>query len=65
MSELKPILKPSSVLLTRRQVAQLLAVSTESIKRYERRGALRSIRLNSRVIRYRPEDVQRMIEEGS
>jgi predicted site-specific integrase-resolvase len=65
MSELKPILKPSSVLLTRRQVAELLAVSTESVKRYTRRGLLPSIKLNSRVIRYRPEDVQRMIEAAS
>lgn len=65
MRELKPIQKPSSVLLTRRQVAELLAVSCESIKRYERRGALRSIKLNSRVIRYHPEDVQRMIEAAS
>ena len=65
MSELKPILKPSSVLLTRKQVAELLAVSTESIKRYERRGVLRSIKLNSRLIRYRPEDVQRMIAAAS
>ena len=52
-------------LLTRRQVAALLAVSTESVKRYERRGVLASIRLNCRVIRYRPEDVQRMIEAAA
>jgi predicted site-specific integrase-resolvase len=65
MSELKPILKPSYVLLTRRQVAAMLGLSTESVKRYERKGAIRSIKLNSRVIRYRPEDVRRLIEAGS
>jgi hypothetical protein len=43
----------------------MLALSTESVKRYERRGMLASIKLNSRVIRYRAEDVQRMIEAGS
>jgi len=39
----------------------MLDVSTETIKRWERAGVLKSVRFNSRVVRYRREDVERMI----
>lgn len=59
MSERK--LSPAQILLSRLQVAVMLDVSTETIKRWERAGVLKSVRFNSRVLRYRREDVERMI----
>ena len=53
------------VLLSRRQVAVMLGVSTETIKRRERDGLLKAIRFNSRLVRYRRADVERMINEAS
>jgi predicted site-specific integrase-resolvase len=49
------------LLLSRWQVAEKLAVSIDTIKRMERRGQLRPIRLNSRMIRYRLSDVDAMM----
>ena len=43
----------------------MLTVSTETIKRMERAGLLKSIRFNSRLIRYRREDVETMIAGAS
>lgn len=51
-------------LLTRGDVARMLNVCPHSIQRYERRGLLRSIRINRRVIRYRQEDVEKLIQSG-
>lgn len=47
-------------LLTKREVAELLRVTTRSIENFHRRG-LRSIKLG-RVRRYRPEDVREWLE---
>jgi predicted site-specific integrase-resolvase len=52
-------------LLSRRQAAAIVAVSTETIKRRERDGLLKAIRFNSRLVRYRRADVERMINEAS
>ena len=52
-------------LLTRKQVAEYLGVHTETIKRYQRRGTLPAIVINSRVTRYDPADVEKLIHEGS
>jgi len=51
-------------LLSRRQVAAMMGLHTETIKRYQRRGILPAIVLNSRVTRYDPADVERLINEG-
>jgi len=51
-------------LLSRRQVAALLGVSTETIKRADRSGRLKALRFNSRLVRYRRADVERMINEA-
>ena len=45
-------------LLNRKQVAELLGVHVKTVARYEREGQLKSLRLNRRVIRYRPEAVE-------
>ena len=49
------------LLLSRHQVAEKLAVSLDSIKRMEQRGQLKPIRLNSRVVRYRLNEVEQML----
>jgi excisionase family DNA binding protein len=49
-------------LLTRREVAEALRLSLESVRRLTRSGALGSVRIGSRGVRYRPGDVARLIE---
>ena len=51
-------------LLKRREVAERLGVHTETVKRYQRRGILPAIVLNSRVTRYELSAVERLINEG-
>ncbi len=51
-------------LLSRRQVARLLGVHTETIKRYQRRGLLPAIVLNSRLVRYERIAVEKLLERG-
>ena len=50
-------------LLTARQVAELLAVSPETVLRWTRRGKLPAIKLPSRAIRYRPDELERWLAE--
>jgi excisionase family DNA binding protein len=49
-------------LYTRKQVAEILAVSEKTIERYEHRGKLPRVELPGRIIRYRPSSVQSFIE---
>lgn len=51
-------------LLTRRQVAGQLQTCPHSVARYTERGLLPAVVINSRVVRYRPEDVERFIESA-
>ena len=51
-------------LLKRLEVAERLGVHTETVKRYQRRGILPAIVLNSRVTRYEQSAVERLINEG-
>lgn len=58
-------MKDISELLSRKQVAERLGYqSTISIRRLEQAGKLKGIWLNSRVVRYRIEDIEKLIEEG-
>ena len=58
-------MKHISELLSRKQVAERLGYqSTISIRRLEQAGKLKGIWLNSRVVRYRIEDIEKLIEEG-
>ena len=45
-------------LLTTREVAELLGVSSESVLRWVRRGDLPAIRLPGGAIRFRPDDIE-------
>lgn len=51
----------SGALMTARDVADVLAVSTETVLRWTRRGELPGIRLPSGALRYRPEEVEAWI----
>ncbi len=53
-----------TTLLSRRQVARLLGVHTETIKRYQRRGLLPAIVLNSRLVRYERIAVEKLLAGG-
>ncbi len=50
-------------LLTRQQVADHLGLSWRSVLRLEQRGGLVAVRLG-RSVRYRPKDVDALIERG-
>ena len=58
-------MQPIINLLSRKEVAERLGYqSTISIRRLEQAGLLKGIWLNSRVVRYRPEDISKLIEQG-
>ena len=50
--------------MSRREVAALLGVHTETIKRYQRKGLLPAIVLNSRLIRYERADVEKFLQSS-
>jgi predicted DNA-binding transcriptional regulator AlpA len=50
------------LVLSRHQVCEKLGVSHDTVKRMEARGQLKPIRLNSRMIRYRVSDIDRMLQ---
>lgn len=49
-------------LLTTQQVATLLNVTPATVRAMVRRGELPAVRLSARVVRYRPEAVQALLE---
>lgn len=48
----------TSTMLTAREVADVLAVSTETILRWTRHGELPAVRLPGGALRYRPEALE-------
>jgi excisionase family DNA binding protein len=52
-----------SRLLTAREVAQVIGVSTETVLRWTRRGELPAIRLPGGAIRFREDDLDGWLEE--
>ena len=52
-----------SVLLTAREVADLLSVSPETVLRWTRRGELPAIRLPSGALRFRENEIDTWLEE--
>ena len=51
-------------LLTRKQVADALGLCVHTVARYTRRGLLPAVTLGPRVIRYRKQDVEKLIQSG-
>jgi excisionase family DNA binding protein len=52
-----------SALLTDRDVAALLLVQPDTVRRWAAAGQLPSVRLGGRLLRFRAEDVERWIDE--
>ena len=50
-------------LMKREEVAEYLKVSTKTVRRFEERGQLPRIDLSRTSIRYRPEAVEKLLEE--
>lgn len=55
--------KTDSQLLSRNQVAEMFGVSTRTIARWEERDLLHPIRVTSRLLRYRREDIEALIRD--
>jgi excisionase family DNA binding protein len=49
-------------LLTDREVAELLVVKPDTVRRWAASGRLPSVRLGGRLVRFRSDDVERWIE---
>lgn len=50
--------------LTRRECAELLGVSVNSVNRYIRSGKLRAVNISPRLVRIDPESVQNLLMHG-
>ncbi|HPY31120.1 MAG TPA: helix-turn-helix domain-containing protein [Verrucomicrobiota bacterium] len=51
-------------LLSRKQTADLLGVSTRTLRRMERRGELDPIRISSRLVRYSASQIRELLTRG-
>jgi predicted site-specific integrase-resolvase len=54
----------NSTLVTRHEAARALRVSNRTIARYEQAGRLNPVRLSSRCIRYRSDEVESLIDSS-
>jgi len=52
-------------LMTKKEVADRLNLSTRTIGRYVKLGWLRPIRISEQVVRFHPDEVERFIESGA
>jgi len=62
-AENEPI-KKKQKLLTKKQVAKMLGVCPETVKRYAKRGMLHPIRLSQRMVRYGEDEVLELLNSG-
>ena len=60
---LNPGFPAKDELMTGRQVAATFQLCRHTIRRWELRGLLKPLRFNSRVLRYRRSEVQRLLQE--
>jgi hypothetical protein len=51
-------------LLSRRQLAQLLNLHPKTLERWEKANRIHALRLNRRVLRYDPTEIQRLLSEA-
>lgn len=61
LKEPKPV---TEKMLTRKQVASLLGVHVESVKRYGRKKLLNPVRFSSRAVRYSEAEVLSLMRNG-
>jgi predicted DNA-binding transcriptional regulator AlpA len=67
-ARIKAALLPASVkprLLTRKQVAELLGVHVETVKRYTRNGLLNPVNFTARALRYPEAEVFDFMQNGA
>ena len=50
------------ILITPEDLCRSLGVCRRTLARWEEQGLIRSVKINARVLRYDPEDVEAMIE---
>ena len=50
-------------LLTRRQVADLLGVCTDTVARYAKAGLLKEVRINNRMVRYPTNSIETLLSQ--
>jgi predicted site-specific integrase-resolvase len=62
---MQTILYGQTGLISRRQAAEMLAVTPKTICRYERAGRLLLIKLSYRVTRYNRDQVLKLIADGT
>lgn len=55
---------PASTLLSRNDTASVLNVSGASVRRYDRAGVLKSIKISPRVIRYSVADIRDLLAKS-
>ena len=52
-------------LLSRKDVAEMLSLSVPTVKRYQQQGLIKPIILNSRLVRYRYEEIVAFIDQAA
>lgn len=56
---------PEPCLLSRKAVAEMLSLSVPTVKRYQQQGLIKPIILNSRLVRYRYEEILAFIKQAA
>lgn len=64
-AERTPRQRTSSPFITRTQLAERWACSTESLKRYERRGIIHPVKIAARMLRYRLAEIEQLEHEAT
>ncbi len=64
LAALKETKPAADKMLTRKQVASLLGVHVESVKRYGRKKLLNTVRFSSRAVRYSEAEVLNLMRNG-
>lgn len=55
----------TSPFITRSELAERWTCSTESLKRYERRGIIRPVKIAARMLRYRLSEIEALENEAT
>lgn len=56
---------PETPLLTSAEVAKILRVTPMTVSRWSKDGTLQPIRLTKGTVRFRSEDIDRLLEDGA
>lgn len=64
-AERTPAKAKTSPFITRSQLAERWQLSGESLKRYERRGILKPVKIAARMLRYRLADIEAIENEAT